>query len=109
MADMNKLFEQLQVMQEEMAKVQLELGSITASAESGGGMVKVVANGRGEIVSIKIEKEVIDPAEQEMLEDLIVAAVNRAIQLGKQAGESRMAERAGSILPPGMIPPGFGV
>jgi nucleoid-associated protein EbfC len=107
MTDMNKLFEQLQGMQEQLARVQSELGNVTAKAEAGGGMVQVTANGRGEITAVKIEKEVIDPAEQEMLEDLVVAAVNRAIQLAKEAGEARVAENARSMFPPGMMPPGF--
>jgi len=102
--DLNKMLEQLQGMQDQFAKMQAELGSVTAMAESGGGMVRVTANGRQEVISIKIEKEVIDPAEQEMLEDLIVAAVNRALQRAKEVADARMNEAAQSFLPGGFPP-----
>jgi nucleoid-associated protein EbfC len=99
MADLSKMLESLKGMQDQMARVQAELGNITASGESGGGMVKVVANGRQEVISIKIEKEVINPDDAEMLEDLIVAAVNRAINTAKEAGEAKMNEVTRSMMP----------
>jgi DNA-binding YbaB/EbfC family protein len=102
---MENMLGKLQGMQAEIARVQEELGSMTATAESGGGMVKVTANGRQEIVNITIEKEVIDPTELEMLEDLIVAAVNRALAEVKALSEAKMSEAARSFLPPGI--PGF--
>jgi DNA-binding YbaB/EbfC family protein len=86
-------------MQEQVEKAQAELGSITASAEAGGGMVKVTANGKQEIVSIKFEKEVINPAEQEMLEDLIVAASNRALAKAKELAEEKMSAVAKQFMP----------
>ncbi|HYM19409.1 MAG TPA: YbaB/EbfC family nucleoid-associated protein [Candidatus Kapabacteria bacterium] len=86
-------------MQEQMEKAQAELGAITATAEAGGGMVKVTANGRQEIVSIKFEKEVINPAEQEMLEDLVVAASNRALAKAKELSESTMNAVAKKFMP----------
>jgi DNA-binding YbaB/EbfC family protein len=105
MADLSKMLESLKGMQDQMARVQAELGNITANGESGGGMVKVVANGRQEVISIKIEKEVINPEDAEMLEDLIVAAVNRAINTAKEAGEAKMNEVTRGMMPPGF--PGF--
>ena len=97
--ELMKALEQVQKMQEEVGKIQESLGSITTSAEAGGGMVKVIANGKGEIVLIKLEKEVIDPNEQEMLEDLIVAAVNRALSKAKELAEEKMSNIASNFMP----------
>lgn len=97
--DMMKALGQVQKMQEEVAKVQAELGNLTASAEAGGGMVKVTANGKQEITSIKLEKEVINPDDAEMLEDLIVAAANRAIANAKQMADEKMQEVASQYMP----------
>jgi DNA-binding YbaB/EbfC family protein len=94
-----KALEQVQKMQEEVSKIQETLGGITASSESGGGMVKVTANGHGEIILIKLEKEVIDPNEQEMLEDLIVAAANRALAKAKELADQKMSGVANNFLP----------
>ena len=97
--ELMKALEQMQKMQEEVARTQESLGGITASAEAGGGMVKVTANGKGEIVSIKLEKEVIDPNEQEMLEDLVVAASNRALSKAKELADEKMSSVANSFMP----------
>ena len=97
--ELMKALEQVQKMQEEVGKIQDSLGSVTASAEAGGGMVKVTANGKGEIISIKLEKEVIDPGEQEMLEDLIVAAANRALGKAKELAEEKMSSVANNFMP----------
>ena len=89
----------MQKMQEEVGKVQAELVNVTSTAEAGGGMVKVTANGLQQIVSIKLEKEVIDPAEQEMLEDLIVAASNRALAKVKELADEKMNSVAQQYMP----------
>ena len=94
-----KALEQVQKMQEEVTKMQESLGSVTASAEAGGGMVKVIANGKGELISIKLEKEVIDPNEQEMLEDLVVAAANRALSKAKELADEKMSSVANNFMP----------
>jgi DNA-binding YbaB/EbfC family protein len=104
--EMSKMLEQLQQLQEGMARIQQELGSMTVSAESGGGMVKVTANGRQQIVKIEIEKEAIDPKDAEMLEDLIVAAVNRVLEHARELSESRMNDAARSMMPAGFPPMG---
>jgi nucleoid-associated protein EbfC len=103
--DLSKMLEQLRGVQDQMARVQAELGNITVLGEAGGGMVKVTANGKQEIVDVKIEKEVIDPAEQEMLQDLIVAAVNRALTEARTAAEEKMNEVTRGMLPgmPGLF------
>lgn len=97
--ELMKALEQMQKMQEEVAKTQESLSGITSSAEAGGGMVKVTANGKGEIISIKLEKEVIDPNEQEMLEDLIVAASNRALGKAKELADEKMNSVASNFMP----------
>jgi DNA-binding YbaB/EbfC family protein len=78
MKDLSRMLKQLQDAQNRMAQLQEELSSRTVEAASGGGMVKVVANGRQEILSLRIDPQVIDPKDPEMLEDLVVAAVNEA-------------------------------
>src|SRR5579872_352997 len=98
-AEIMKALEQVQKMQEEVAKTEQSLGAVTASAESGGGMVKVTANGHGEIIAIKLEKEVIDPKEQEMLEDLIVAATNRALNKAREIADEKMDKVRSNFMP----------
>ncbi len=98
------MMKQIQKMQAEMAKVQAELENKTVSAESGGGMVKAVANGKKEIISLEIEDEIINGGDKEMLEDLVVAAVNKALE---EAG--KMAEDELGNITKGMIPPGFNI
>jgi nucleoid-associated protein EbfC len=99
--DMSTMLERLQQLQEQMALVQQELGAKTVTMESGGGVVKVTANGKLEIVAIEIDKEIIDPNEKEMLEDLVVAAVNRALERARELADSSMSDAARSFLPPG--------
>lgn len=90
---------QLQKMQAEVEKATQELGAITVTSESGGGMVKVTANGKQEIVSIVFEKEVIDPNEHEMLEDLIIAAANRALAGAKVLAEEKLSTVSKQFMP----------
>jgi DNA-binding YbaB/EbfC family protein len=91
--NMGNLLKQAQQFQAKLAKLQEELAIKTVEATSGGGMVSVVANGRQEIVSIKIDPEVIDPGDKEMLQDLILAAVNDALSRAK----SMMNEEMGKL------------
>ena len=78
--DMNKLMQQVDQMQEQMQKAQEELANETVEATAGGGMVTVMANGAGEIKEIKIDPKAIDPNDPEMLEDMVLAAVNEALR-----------------------------
>jgi len=89
-------------MQERMANLQKELEMKTIEAQAGGGMVRVVVNGKFEIVSLKIEKEVVNPEDIEMLQDLIVAAVNEGIRKAQEMASSEMAKITGGLNIPGL-------
>lgn len=90
--NMGNLMKQAQQFQAKMAQLQDELGAKTVESSAGGGMVSVVANGRQEIVSINIETEVIDPDDSEMLQDLILAAVNDALSKAKKMVNEEMGK-----------------
>ena len=98
MFDMNNILKQAQKLQGEMKKVQETLASITVEGSAGGGMVKVLANCKLEILSIKIDPEVLKEEDQEMIEDLIVAAVNQAIQNAQKRAEEEMKQVTGGLL-----------
>jgi len=104
--DMNKLMEQMTEMQAQMQQAQDELAKETVDASAGGGMVTVTANGAGEIQSIKIDPKAIDPADPEMLEDMVLAAVNEAIRSAHALAESKLGGLAGGALG-GLGLPGF--
>ncbi len=95
--DMNKMFEQVQQMQEQMQKAQEELKNETVEATAGGGMVTVTATGGGEIKSIKIDPKAIDPNDPEMLEDMVVAAVNEALRSAQGLIESKLGPALGGL------------
>ncbi len=101
--NMKEMMRQAQVLQKKMANLQEELAKKEVEATVGGGMVKAVANGKPSIVSITIEKEVIDPEDAEMLQDLIVAAVNEALTRSKEMVDSEMAKVTGGFKVPGMF------
>jgi len=105
--DMNKLLQQVGEMQEQMQQAQDELAKETVEASAGGGMVTVTANGAGEIRQIKIDPKAIDPDDPEMLEDMILAAVNEAIRSAHSLAESRLGGLAGGALG-GLGLPGLG-
>ena len=100
--DINKMMQQVQQMQAEMAKAQEELAKETVEASAGGGMVTVVANGAGEIQQIKIAPEAIDPDDPELLADMILAAVNEAIRSANDLAQSRLGGLAGGLGLPGL-------
>jgi len=100
--DLNNIMEQARGMQEKMAKIQQDLANKTITGSSGGGMVVVTLNGQGDVVSIDIEPAVLDPAEIEMLQDLIVAATNDGIRKARELGKQEMAQLTGGLNIPGL-------
>ena len=97
------LMKQAQKMQQQMVKVQEELAGKTVEASAGGGMIRVTANGKQEIVSILIEREVVDPEDVEMLQDLISAAVNEALKRSQEMASSEMSKITGGMSIPGLM------
>jgi DNA-binding YbaB/EbfC family protein len=95
--NINKLMKQAQKMQEQMAKTQAELEEKTVEVQAGGGKVTVVANGAGDVISIKIAKEIVDPEDVEILEDLILSGVKQAIEEGKALAQSEMTKITGGM------------
>ena len=95
--DMNKMLQQVQQMQAEMAKAQEELAGETVEASVGGGMVTVKATGAGEIVEIKISPEAIDPDDPESLEDLVLAGVNEALRNAQSLMQSKLGGAMGGL------------
>ena len=100
--NLNKLMKQAQKMQEQMAKTQSELEEKTVEVEAGGGKIKVVANGAGDIVSIKIDKEIVDPNDVEFLEEVVLSGVRGAIEQGKALAQSEMTKITGGLGIPGL-------
>ncbi len=100
--NLNKLMKQAQKMQEQMAKTQAGLEAKTVHVQAGGGKVMVVANGAGEIISIKIAKEIVDPDDVEFLEEMILAAVKDAIEQGKAIATTEMSKITGEMGVPGL-------
>ncbi len=95
--DVNKMLQQVQQMQAEMAKAQEELAAQTVEASVGGGMVTVKASGAGEIVEIKIKPEAIDPDDPESLQDLVLAGVNEALRNAQDLMQSRLGGALGGL------------
>ena len=101
--NMNNLMKQAQKMQKRMLEIQEDLANRTVETAVGGGMVTAVANGQQELVSITISPDVVDPNDVEMLEDLIVAAVNEARNKAQELMGDEMSKLTGGIKIPGMM------
>lgn len=99
--------QQVKALQEKMAKIQEELALKTVEASAGGGMVIVTVNGRQEVLSIRIDPQVVDPADVEMLQDLITAAVNDGLRKAQELAASEMGKLAGGLNIPGLNIPGL--
>lgn len=104
---MQGMLKQVQKMQAEMKRVQEELANLTISEEAGGGIIKATANGNKELISIEIDPQVIKVEEKEILEDLVVAAVNKALASANKLAEDEMAKVTKGMIPPGLNIPGF--
>jgi hypothetical protein len=103
MKGMGNIMKQAQKLQSKMQKLQEEMAHKTIQTTAGGGMVKVVANGKQQIISIQIEKEVIDPEDVEMLQDLILSAVNDALAKSQEMVSEEMGKLTGGMNIPGMM------
>jgi DNA-binding YbaB/EbfC family protein len=99
--------QQVKALQEKMAKVQADLALRTVEATAGGGMVTVLVNGKQEVLSIRIDRQVVDPEDIEMLQDLIVAAVNDGLRKAQELAASEMGKLAGGLNIPGLNIPGL--
>lgn len=95
--DMNEILKAAQLMQERMQKAQDELDRLHVEGSAGGGMVSAVVNGRQELLSVKIEAEVVDPAEIPMLQDLVVAAVNQALRRSQDLAKDHLSKVTGQM------------
>ncbi len=103
MKGMGKMLKQAQKLQSNMAKLQEEMAEKTVEATAGGGMVKVVVNGKHQVLSTQIEKEVVDPEDVEMLQDLIIAAVNEALEKSQEMVSVEMNKLTGGLNIPGLM------
>ncbi|MBW1659343.1 MAG: YbaB/EbfC family nucleoid-associated protein [Deltaproteobacteria bacterium] len=100
---LSDIMKQAQKMQAKMAEIQEELADKVVESTSGGGMVKVLVNGRQEVLSIQIEPDVVDPEDVEMLQDLIVAAVNDALRKSQEMMAEEMKKLTGGMSIPGLF------
>ena len=97
------MLKQAQKIQAKLAKMQEEMAQRTVEASSGGGMVNVVVNGKQEVISIKIEQEVVNPDDIDMLQDLILAAVNEGIRESQEMVSEEMRKLTGGLSIPGLF------
>ncbi len=102
MQNLGNIMKQAKQLQEKMMRLQKEMETKTIEASAGGGMVSVVVNGKNEIVSLKIEREVVNPDDVGMLQDLVMAAVNEGIRKAQEMASSEMAKITGGLNIPGM-------
>ncbi|MBI5903999.1 MAG: YbaB/EbfC family nucleoid-associated protein [Deltaproteobacteria bacterium] len=103
MTGFGDLMRQAQEMRDRLQKLQDELGGMTVEGSAGGGMVVAVANGRQELLSVRIEKEVVSPDDVGMLQDLVLAAVNDALSRARALAAAEMAKATGGMIPPGLL------
>ncbi len=103
MRDLSGMMKQAQKLQAKMMAMQEEIGNRTVTAQAGGGMVEAVVNGRQELLSLKIDPEVVVPEDVEMLQDLIQAAINEALNRAKEMMAAEMAKLTGGMQIPGLF------
>ncbi|MEW6172922.1 MAG: YbaB/EbfC family nucleoid-associated protein [Bacillota bacterium] len=104
MVDINKMMKQVQKLQTDMAKLQEDLAGRTVEATAGGGMVRAVANGRQELVTLEIKPEAVDPEDVEMLQDMVLAAVNESLRQSRDMVAKEMGRLTGGLgIPPGLL------
>ena len=101
--DMGALMKQAQQFQERLRKMQEELGAITVTGSAGGGMVTAMVNGRGELLTLSLERGVVNPDDVQLLQDLIVSAVNDALLKAKKQGQDELGKLTGGMHIPGLF------
>lgn len=101
--NMQKMLQQAQQMQADMARVQAELGDMTVEGTSGGGAVTVTITGHGDVKSVTISKDVVDPTDVEMLQDLVLAAITDGLNRVKQLNQEKMGAVTGGLQIPGVL------
>lgn len=102
MQDMAELFGKINEFQTKLSELKQELAQTEVTAEAGGGMVKVTANGNREIIRIELDKDIINPDDKEMIEDLVVAGVNKVMVEADKINREKMGELTRNILPGGL-------
>lgn len=100
--DFSKIMEQAQQMQQKMKQIQEDLAKKTITGSAGGGMVQVTMNGQGEVMNVAIEKVLVNPDEQQMLQDLVAAATNDAFRKVKELGKQELGSLTGGLDIPGI-------
>ena len=100
--NIKKMMQQAQKMQEQMLQAQEGLAKRTVTATAGGGKISVVANGAGDVLSIKIASEVVDPQDVELLEELVLTGVKKAIEEGRALAQTEMGKLTGGLNIPGL-------
>ena len=103
MQNFGNIMKQAKKLQERMAQLQDQLALKTVEASAGGGMVSVLVNGKHELVSLKIDREVVNPEDLDMLQDLIIAAVNEGVRKAQEMASAEMAKVTGGMKLPGMM------
>ncbi|MDF1580317.1 MAG: YbaB/EbfC family nucleoid-associated protein [Desulfuromonadales bacterium] len=97
------MMKQAQMMQQKMARMQEELVNKEVTASSGGGVVTAVVNGKQQLLSLKIERDVVDPEDVEMLQDLVMTAINEALKQSQELAQSEMGKITGGLNIPGLV------
>lgn len=105
--NLNDLFKQVQKMQADLDKFNQEFGEKTFELDAGAGAVKVLINGKKEVIGLTIQPEIINPDDKEILEDLVIAAINKAIREVEKNYQEELAQRTKGIIPPGINIPGL--
>ena len=107
MPNMQQMMEQMQKMQEAMARVQVDMANKIVAGDAGGGMVRVTVNGKQQILKVEIARDVVNPEEKDMLEDLVLTATNQALEKAGALAQEEIKKVTGGALPniPGL--PGF--
>ncbi|HHX97117.1 MAG TPA: YbaB/EbfC family nucleoid-associated protein [Clostridia bacterium] len=101
--NMQKMLKQVQKMQADMVKIQEKLAEMTVEGTAGGGVVKIIMNGKQEVMDISLEPEILDPEDSELIEDLLMAAFNEALRKVQDLAEEQMGKATGGLNIPGLF------